>query len=318
MHTPKVSVIVPVYGVEKYIERCAISLFEQTLSEMEFIFVDDCSPDRSICELEKVIDKYPSRKDNVTILHHKQNKGLPQARQTGISHASGEFIAHCDSDDWVLPETYHDLYELAARYNADIVAFDDIEYFAEDNQPVYKMFNSDKNIIVDNKLSTWLSKWSLCCKLIKRELYDKPYNHVYRNHGEDMALFCQLLKYSNRCLYVPKAFYIADKQRESISRVSSIDKEYRKFDDLKANVQLLENFYRNSDKCTINALMHLKFSILESLTMLFKANKTARSVWLNTYPEVHSSVLNIKDGTFSIKERIKYIMTRLHLYPFPI
>lgn len=66
---PKVSVVVPVYGVEKYIERCARSLFEQTLEDMEFVFVDDCTKDNSIAILEKVILDYPKRKDQIKIIH---------------------------------------------------------------------------------------------------------------------------------------------------------------------------------------------------------------------------------------------------------
>ena len=87
---PKVSVIVPVYGVEKYIERCARSLFEQTLDDIEYIFVDDCSPDRSIEILNQVIGEYPGRKDQVQIIHHASNQGLALARQTGLKAATGE------------------------------------------------------------------------------------------------------------------------------------------------------------------------------------------------------------------------------------
>ena len=80
----KVSVVIPVYGVEKYIERCARSLFEQTLDDMEFIFVNDCTLDNSVEILENVLSEYPSRKTQTTILHHHCNLGLPQARKTGI------------------------------------------------------------------------------------------------------------------------------------------------------------------------------------------------------------------------------------------
>lgn len=315
MQRPKVSVIIPVYGVEKYIERCAISLFEQTLTEMEFIFVDDCSPDHSIQVLERIINKYPLRKNQITILHHQQNKGLPQARQTGISRASGEFIAHCDSDDWVTLDAYESLYNLAIKNEADIVAFDDVEYYAEDKQPIYRMFDSNVTITIDNHLSTWLFKWSLCCKLIKKDIYNNPYNYIFHNHGEDMALFFQLLKYSKHCLYVPKAFYIANKQNESISRVSSIKKEYNKFNDLKANVQLVEDFYQGSDRCIVKSIMLLKWSIMTSIIPLFKIDKSFRSIWEESFPEVHSSILNLMDDTFSLKERVKYLMIKVHLYP---
>lgn len=97
----KVSVIVPIYGVEKYIERCARSLFEQTLDDIEYIFVDDCSPDKSIEILNAVIADYPQKIPYIKIIQHKKNKGLPLARRSGWKAATGEYIANCDSDDWV-------------------------------------------------------------------------------------------------------------------------------------------------------------------------------------------------------------------------
>ena len=100
---PKVSVVIPVYGVEKYIERCARSLFEQTLDDIEYIFVNDCTKDRSIDILNEVINDYPARKQQIRIVHHKENKGLPFARQSGWQVATGEYVANCDSDDWVDP-----------------------------------------------------------------------------------------------------------------------------------------------------------------------------------------------------------------------
>ena len=124
MNSPKVSVIIPVYGVEKYIERCARSLFEQTLEDIEYIFVDDCTPDNSISILRKVLSEYPNREKQVKILHHDKNKGLAKARQTGLKIASGEYIAHCDSDDWVDKDLYKVLYNQAVNLKSDMIAFD--------------------------------------------------------------------------------------------------------------------------------------------------------------------------------------------------
>ena len=81
----KVSVIIPVYKVGKFIERCARSLMEQTLTDVEYIFVDDASPDDSINVLHQVLANYPDRCDYVKILTHTENKGLPAARNTGLS-----------------------------------------------------------------------------------------------------------------------------------------------------------------------------------------------------------------------------------------
>ena len=111
---PKVSVVIPIYGVEKYIERCAVSLFEQTLHDIEFVFVDDCTPDHSIEILKQVIEKYrpcfEEKNYAVRIERMSSNSGLPTVRRHGVSWCSGEYVTHCDSDDWVAPNMYELLY----------------------------------------------------------------------------------------------------------------------------------------------------------------------------------------------------------------
>ena len=97
----RVSIITPIFKVRNFIERCVCSLFEQTLQDVEYIFVDDASPDDSIEILKSCIERYPERKAQVTILTHEQNKGLPAARNTGLAVATGEYVFHCDSDDFV-------------------------------------------------------------------------------------------------------------------------------------------------------------------------------------------------------------------------
>lgn len=127
MNEQKVSILVPVYGVEKYIERCAVSLMEQTYANIEYIFVDDATRDRSIAILESVIEKYPERKNQVRILHHKSNKGLSAARNTAIEAATGDYFWHVDSDDYVAIGAVEQLVKKADETNADIVIFDAVE-----------------------------------------------------------------------------------------------------------------------------------------------------------------------------------------------
>ena len=107
---PKVSVIIPIYGVEKYIERCARSLFEQTLDDIEYIFIDDCTPDNSMIVLQSIIEKYRFRLDKekkvVRIEKMPSNSGLTAVRSHGMQLALGEYVIHCDSDDWVDRELY--------------------------------------------------------------------------------------------------------------------------------------------------------------------------------------------------------------------
>lgn len=118
----KVSIGIPVYKVENYIERCARSLFEQTMKEdVEFIFVDDCSPDGSIEIVKRVLREYPQREDQVRIIRHERNLRLPSARNTFLDAASGEYLMAVDSDDFVDRTMVSDMYDFIVRSGADIV-----------------------------------------------------------------------------------------------------------------------------------------------------------------------------------------------------
>lgn len=101
MEDKKVSILVPVYGVEKYIKRCARSLFEQTYDNIEYIFVDDCTQDRSIDILEEVLEEYPNREKQVKILHHVKNRGLSASRNTALDASTGDYLMHVDADDYL-------------------------------------------------------------------------------------------------------------------------------------------------------------------------------------------------------------------------
>ena len=180
-----VSIIVPVYNVSKYIERCARSLFEQTLQDMEFIFVDDGSPDDSMEILHAVLSEYPYRKNQVKIITHAKNKGLVAARNAGVRFAHGEYIAHCDSDDWVELDMYERLYKEAKGNSADLVACDFIMEYASYNEI------RGCNHCIDDKItllkayigSGWTVLWN---KLVHRDLYFK--NNVWGYEGYD---FCE-------------------------------------------------------------------------------------------------------------------------------
>ena len=124
---PKVSILVPVYGVERYIERCTESLMEQTYEDIEYIFVDDASPDLSVAVLEEVVARYAKRKSMVRVLHHAQNRGLSAARNTAVDAAVGKYMLHVDSNDYLATDAIEKLVRAAENEQADIVLFDTIE-----------------------------------------------------------------------------------------------------------------------------------------------------------------------------------------------
>lgn len=138
---PKVSVIIPIFKVENYIERCVRSLFEQTLSEIEYIFVNDCTPDKSMEVLQRVIRDYPWKEKYINIINHPKNQGLASARNSGLKIASGDFFIFCDSDDWVEKEMYEQMYTYAKIKGLDVIGCDFWEEHKRQKkwvkQPVY-------------------------------------------------------------------------------------------------------------------------------------------------------------------------------------
>ncbi len=117
----KVSVLISVYNVEHYIERCARSLFEQTYCNLEYIFVDDCSTDNSLSELKRVMKDYSEKEKSVKIIYHEKNKGLAAVRNTAFDNATGEFVCVVDGDDWMETDGIERLVNEQIVTNADVV-----------------------------------------------------------------------------------------------------------------------------------------------------------------------------------------------------
>lgn len=212
-----VSVIVPLYNVEKYIEKCATSLFEQTLKEnIEFIFVDDCCTDNSLNILTDIIAKYPQRSSSIKILHHNQNKGLAAARNTGYAAASGQYIIHCDSDDWVAPNMYECLLVKAEAEKADVVFCDYIGVYKHKQITFRQSTTNDPSAILSKLLDGTLHNgvWN---KLIHRSLYEHL-NMLWQdgvNMWEDVSIIPRLIYFAKNISYVNKPLYFYNQTNAS-------------------------------------------------------------------------------------------------------
>ena len=170
MGKPKISIIVPMYNVEKYICQCASSLFGQTYDNMEYVFVDDCSNDGTVRNLKDCLSKYPQRKEQVKILFNGENRGVAFTRNVGLRNATGDYIGWCDSDDWVEADMFEGLLESILKANADLAY---CHYFEEGcsqrTVTVADISNPDK----EKRLCGYLEKGpnTLWNKLTSRKLY---------------------------------------------------------------------------------------------------------------------------------------------------
>ena len=115
---PKISIIIPVYKVEKYLRRCLDSVLNQTFTDWEAICVNDCSPDNS----GAILNEYAARDKRIKVINHKENSGLSASRNTAIEHATGDYVMYLDSDDFIHPQTMEIAYYLAQRDDSDIVS----------------------------------------------------------------------------------------------------------------------------------------------------------------------------------------------------
>ena len=205
---PKVSILVPIYNVSLYIERCARSLFEQTFEDIEYIFVDDATPDNSIEILKYVLEQYPNRQNQVKIIHHRNNKGLATSRNTAIEASKGDYIAVVDSDDYIEKNMIEELYTFAAAKKADIVVFDAIFEYAEKKEYISDKLSNNKDENIEKILSQKISH-SLWNKFVKKEFFKMIECRVPDglNYGEDFHVTFRLFYYAESIYKRDKTYY---------------------------------------------------------------------------------------------------------------
>lgn len=194
----KVSLLVPVYGVEQYIEACARSLFEQTYREIEYVFVDDCSPDRSIDVLQRVVADYPERLAQVKIVRHDHNRGVGVARHTAFAAATGDFLMHVDSDDLLPKEAVALLVGKAEE--ADIVDGGYVEWANGKAVRSYAPLHDTKARYLKKMLCQNVTSNRLWGRLYRRSLLEA--HNVYFLEGidysEDYSVVTRALFYARR------------------------------------------------------------------------------------------------------------------------
>lgn len=293
---PKVSVIVPIYKVEAFIERCIRSLMEQTLHEVEFIFVDDCTPDNSMDILRRVIREYPERLDLCTIREHEQNKGLPSARNTGLEAATGEYVFHCDSDDWVEPNMLEEMYSAASKKDADIV-WSDFYISFERNERYMKArdYKSADDLLRKGYLAGDM-KYNVWNKLVKRSLYDGISFPDGHSMGEDMTMIL-LAARAGKVAYVPQAFYHYVKLNANAYTQVMSEKNLA---DILFNTERVEHFIKNECPGQFDADIEL-FKLNVKLPFLISDKSADYELWKSWFPESNGYAFANNDLPFRTK-----------------
>lgn len=172
MSKPLISIIVPVYGVEKYLSRCINSLISQTYENLEIILIDDGSPDN--CPI--ICDKFAMEDCRIHVIH-KQNGGLSSARNIGLQYAHGDFVGYVDSDDWILPDMYAHLMNLIEQTGADCAQIDVFEtgenIVPREKKEKIKVLSGKEALQYYMMYSTKTGIYSVWQCLFKKEIIDK-------------------------------------------------------------------------------------------------------------------------------------------------
>lgn len=196
---PLISVVVPIYGVEKYIAQCAESLFDQSYDALQFVFVNDGTKDRSMEVLRSLIDsKYQHLQDRIMIIN-KKNGGLPAARRTGLEHVTGDYVYNVDPDDWISPGSMAKIAQVAAVTDADIVYFDYVkEYESRSSIKKEGIYSGVSKTAYVKDMYNHNAYGTLCNKCIKTSLFREHEIYVPKyGYAEDCYLSVQLAGYSS-------------------------------------------------------------------------------------------------------------------------
>ena len=302
-----VSVLMPVYKVEQYLEKTLDSVFTQTYPYIDYVFVNDCSTDNSLQVLKNTIKKHHIDDRRYVIVNHEQNEGIAVSRSDAIANAKGDYIFFVDSDDWIEPDTVEQMVNVTKDGTIDIVGCDFMkdflsgkttyhhEKYAETcRENMYRCLNYD--------IATVL--WKL---LLRRSLFENISITPHVDIVEDYIISVKLYYYAKSFVALPKAFYHYvqyNQARVSLQTLWSVNMHIR-------GVQEVEEFLREKDLYDGNVehkLMLRKFNIKSNF--LTKQLLDYQS-YKGTFPEANGIW---REMNYSRNERIKFWLAEHGFY----
>lgn len=313
MKTPAVSVLVPVYNVGAYIEKCARALMEQTMNDLEIIFINDASTDNSMAILAEVISQYPSRSGQINIIEMPKNSGSAAVRKVGLQAAHGDYIIYCDSDDWVNKDLYQQMYDLAEREDADVVVCDIIWEYKDQSILVRSTPIDDGKKLMqywyrNNNGLHFLNK------LIRRRIFieNDIYPHEGWNMWEDNHNISRLLYHCKKIAYLDSASayhynkmngtsLTAAPNANSINQMIAIASDIEKFYASKPDSHLFQK--------SVDAFKYL--AKLNLITCSFKDYGRFKIL----FPESNYIASELSLNAFSARGKLRFLMVRLHMAP---
>jgi len=308
----KISVIVPVYSVEKYLPYCIESIYNQTINNFELVLVDDGSPDNS----GNICDDYANIHDN-TIVVHQDNQGLSAARNNGVKASSGEYVTFVDSDDVVSPDYLETLYSIITEYNADISVGLLVPFWGE-GFAVSKLKRKHSINVYGTEQALeemlYAQKYGVQgpCKLYKRCLVENEPFPLGKLH-EDQAAMYKIVAKSNRLVYIDKPIYFYRQRRTSIVHTRITKEHLYGLDAVKEQMDFIKNNY---PRIIDAAAVRFAIVICKWIPGLQKGTYEDKEMFEYLRAELmpyYSIIMNNKRVTRALKSRVFSI--KMGFYP---
>lgn len=309
---PLISIVVPVYNVEKYLEKCVNSILSQTFNDFELILVDDGSPDNC----GKICDSF-AQKDSRVVVVHKENNGLSAARNSGIEIAKGKYIGFIDSDDYIAEDMYEILYNNIQKESADIsmcalydcYAGKDIEL---NPKPEYLVVDSKEaiKIVFEAKITSVTA----VNKLYKIELFNDIKYPVGKS-SEDAFVIVDLLHASKKIVITTEEKYFYIHRENSITSSTYKKNDLLAIEAYENNYKKIMEFYPNLEKVARMRVCWANFYVLDKI-MLTKdfTEKTIEKKIIHLLRSQFTFIMKCKDFTRGRKLSMLGLMINKNIY----
>lgn len=282
----KVSILVPFYNVEKYVGRCVESLFTQTYQNIEYVFVNDCTPDRSAEVIQKYINMY-NIADKCKMIIHKQNQGISVSRNDCLDNMTGDYFLFVDSDDYIDIDMVELLVEAAMKENADISGCGYIEEYSDHSIDYPQKYFND-HIEMMRAITLLTIKGVMWKLLIRSNIVTDHKEEVRfipdRNMVDDYLFCCQVFYYAQRFAGVDKCMYHwIQYNPNNYTHITKFAVESQA-----AAIRKVEDFYRQKGVYDIVKVELNKRKFISKLPLLLDKNCFDVHRWRSLFPESNS------------------------------
>jgi glycosyltransferase len=315
-----VSYIIPIYNVSGYIEKSVGSLLEQSYSNIEYIFINDCSSDDSEIKLRRIIEEFPVRRNKIKVITNEQNLGSATTRNTGLDMARGEYVMFADSDDWISCDYVESMVHKIESGGDDIVYCDYFESYDNREKLINQNYGIDNVECIRSMLGGGLhgSTWN---KIYRRSFLLKSKQRFVRGADlfEDVSWNIRLFACTTKISYIPKAFYHYV-QYNSNSIIKSMASSEKKRD---RAMQRIENVRVACDYLIALGFVEKlgkemgEWKLMAKNDLIDDKDDSSLQSWINTFPEADAAIIKCNKITWNYKLLLKYLHYRLiWLYKF--